>query len=85
MNIASPMTSPLAEYQKRPPDGILREQELAAVGKVFWLALCWFPDFREFIEVELGQTEPRGAHKASGRALLPCRLLVCLLVSSRSF
>ena len=34
--------------------------------KVFWVALCWFPDFREFTEVELGQDVPRGAHKLKG-------------------
>jgi hypothetical protein len=30
------------------------------------VALCWFPDFREFIELELGQTEIRWAHKLHG-------------------
>ena len=30
------------------------------------MALCWFPDFTEFIEVELGHTEPHGAHKVRG-------------------
>ena len=82
--------SPSGRVPKRPPDGIAEEQKLAAAGTVFWVALCWFPDFREFIEVELGQTEPRGAHKESGHAypprhaLLPCRLLICLLVPPKA-
>ena len=59
----------------------MEEQRLTAVGKVFWVALCWFPNFREFIEVELGQTEPRGAHKASGSAYP----WACLIISSFSF
>jgi hypothetical protein len=56
----------LETYQ--PPDGISREQELTAAEKVFCRLLCCFPDFREFIEVELGQTEQRWAHEAPGRA-----------------
>ena len=52
--------SPSAEYQKRPPDGISHEQSLAAVEKVFHGLLCRLHDFRELIEVVLGQTEPRG-------------------------
>ena len=51
-----------------PADGISQEQKLAAAEKVFWLAPCWFPDFREFMELELGQTKERGAHKPHGRA-----------------
>ena len=42
--------------------------ELAAVEKVFRGLLYWFHDFREFIEAELGQMEPRGPHKPPGRA-----------------
>jgi hypothetical protein len=55
----------------------VEEHRLAAAKKVFWVALYWFPDFRVFIEMELGQTEPRGAHKLRG----PC----CLVVSSFAF
>ena len=44
---------------------------LAAAGKVFRGLLCWFPDFREFIEAELGQTEPRGPHEPPGCAPPP--------------
>ena len=58
--------------------------------KVFWVALCWFPDFREFIELELGQTELTWAHKLPGRgppgrALVACASCFCLLALSRSF
>ena len=42
--------------------------ELAAAEKVFRGILCWFPDFKEFIEAELGQMEPRGPHEPLGRA-----------------
>ena len=35
----------------------LARTKLAVEKIVFWVALCWFPDFREFIEVELGQPE----------------------------
>ena len=50
--------------------------ELVVVDKVFHGLLCWFHDFREFIEAELGQTEPRGPHTPPGRALVPCGLLL---------
>ena len=36
--------------------------------KVFWVALSWFLNFGEFIELELGQMEERGAHEAHGCA-----------------
>ena len=62
--------SPPAEYRKRPPDGISREQELAVAEKVFRGLLCWFSDFREFIVEELGQTELCGPHEPPGRAPL---------------
>jgi hypothetical protein len=42
-----------------------------AAEKVFRGLLCYFPDFREFIEAELGQTELRGPHEPPGRALPP--------------
>ena len=38
-----------------PPDGITEEKKLAAEKKVFGVALCSLPDFRQFIEVKLGQ------------------------------
>ena len=66
-------------YRKRPPDGIAEEQKLAAVEKVFRVGLCWFPDFREFLEVELGHTEPCGAHKVSGCAHAPWACPIALL------
>ena len=44
------------------------EQELAAAEKVFRGLLCWFPDFREFIVVELGQMKLCGPHEVPGRA-----------------
>ena len=62
---------PPAEYRRRPPDGISREQKLAAVEKVF-RGLPWrFLIFSEFIVVEFGQTELRWAHEAPGRACPP--------------
>jgi hypothetical protein len=63
----------------------VEEQRLVAEEKLFWVALWGFWNIWEFIALELGQTEPRGAQKASGRALLPCRLLIGLLVLPRSF
>ena len=58
--------------------------------KVFWVALCWFSDFREFIEAELG-TKQQGPHEALGNAYPPRRTLVAygpplrLLTLSQSF
>ena len=49
--------------------------ELAAAGKVF-CGLCWFHNFGEFIEAELGQIEPHGPHKPPGCALPPRLVLV---------
>ena len=46
-----------------PPDGIAEEQRLEAAEKLFRLALWGFINIREFIEVELGQMEPYGAHR----------------------
>ena len=77
--------SPSGRVRKRPPDGIAEEQRLAVAERLFLLALYWFPNICEFIELELGQTESRGPHKATGRALLPCEASVRLLASSRSF
>ena len=80
---------PPPEYRKRSPDGISKKQRLAAAEKVFWLALCWFPDFREFIGLELGQTEQAWAHKLPGRppgrSLVACAPRFCLLALSRNF
>ena len=73
------------EYRKRPPDGISQEQKLAAAEKVFHGLLCWFPDFREFIEAELGQTEQRWSHEAPGRACLPPRRALGLVATSCVF
>jgi hypothetical protein len=33
---------------------------------VFWVALYWFPDFIEFMELEVGQTELTWAHNHQG-------------------
>ena len=74
--------SPSDRVPKKALDGISREQKLATAEIGFWLALYWFPDFREFIEVELGQTEPRGPHEPPGCALVPRGPLLHLLVPS---
>ena len=71
---------PLRQSTNWPPDGIVEEQRLTAVGKVFWVALCWFPNFREFIEAELGQTKLHWPHKPLGRAQVPRGPLLHLLV-----
>ena len=63
---------PPAEYRKRPPDGISREQKLVAVEKVFRGLPWWFLIFWEFIVVELGQTKLSGPHEVPGRALVAC-------------
>ena len=60
--------SPFGTVPERPPDGISQEQKLAVAEKVFRGLLYWFPNFREFIEVEVGQTEQRWAHEAPGHA-----------------
>ena len=54
------------------------------VEKVFCGLLGRFPDFREFIEAELGPTEARGPHYVPGCALVPSGPLLCLVLS-RSF
>jgi hypothetical protein len=38
---------------------------------MFWVALCWFLDFREFTKLELGQTKKQGAHKVPRCAYPP--------------
>ena len=53
--------------------------------QVFRVALYWFPEFREYMEAKLGQTEPRGPHETPGRALVPRGPLLHLLVPSQSF
>ena len=45
----------------------MEEQKLVAAKKVFRVALCWFGNIYEFIEVELGLTELSGAHELRGR------------------
>ena len=67
----------------------MEEQRLAVAEMFSLLALRWFSNICEFIGVELGQTEPRGPHKALGRApwgraLLSCGGFVNLLASSPS-
>jgi hypothetical protein len=82
---------PPTEYRKRPTDGIVEEQKLAAAEKLYRLALYWFGNIHEFIGLELVQMELRGAHKLRGRsyplgrAPRACGSLVSRLVSSRSF
>ena len=63
--------SPSDRVPEKASRWISREHELAAAEKVFRGLLCWFPDFRVFIEVELGQTEQRWAHEAPGHATPP--------------
>ena len=38
--------------------------------KVIHGLLCWLPDFRELVKVELGQMEPCEPHEPPGRALV---------------
>jgi hypothetical protein len=69
----------------------VEEQRLAAAEKFLRVPPWWSGNIWAFIEVELGQTELRGAHKLRGRALPPgralwaCGPLLSLLASSRSF
>ena len=63
---------------------VSRGQELAVAEKVFCGLLYWFHDFREFIEAELGQTEPRGPHNIPGHALVSCGPMVHRLVFSEA-
>ena len=51
---------------------------------MFWVALWGFWNIWEFIALELGQTEPRGTHKASGRAYPPRACPVALASPRRS-
>ena len=60
--------SPFGRIPTEASDGIAEEQNLAAAEKLFWVALCWFGNIWKFIEVELGQTELRGAHELTGHA-----------------
>ena len=80
MKKPSVIDSPSGKAPERPLDGIAEERRLVGGGKMFWLALWGFPNIWAFIEVELGQTEPRGAHKASGCAY-PMGAPYCLVVS----
>ena len=58
------MTDPPSEkIPEKPPYGITEEQKLAAAEKVFRVALYWFGNICEVIEVELGQSELCGAHE----------------------
>ena len=59
--------------------------KLVAAEKLFRRLLCWFHDFREFIEAYLGQTEPREPYKPPGRALAPRGPLLHLPVPSPWF
>ena len=46
------------EYQKRPQDGISREQKLTAAKKYFWCALWSIGKTWVFMEEELGLEGP---------------------------
>ena len=81
----SVIDSPSGRVPKKASRWDLVVQELASTEKLFRVDLCLFPDFREFIEAELGQTEPRGPHEPPGRALVPRGPLLHLLALSRSF
>jgi hypothetical protein len=63
----SVIESPSGEVPAKVPRWDLEEQRLAATEKVFLVAPCWFSDFREFMELEVGQTELTWAHKPPGR------------------
>ena len=58
--------SPSGRVPKRPPYGITEELKLPTVEKVFRVALLYNENIWEFIEVELGQEVPPGAHKPRG-------------------
>ena len=85
----SVIDSPSGRVPEKASRWIVKEQRFAAAERFFLLALWGFPNICEFIEVELGQTESRGPHKATrcplGHALLPCEASVRLLASSQSF
>ena len=54
----------------------MEEQKLAAAEKVFRVALRCIENIWEFIEAELGQEVPRGAHKPGGVPLgMPLELV----------
>ena len=65
------MIPPPAEYWKRPPDGIVEEQRLAAAETFSLLSLWYIGNILEFIALKLGQEGKRGAHKPGGHALPP--------------
>ena len=48
--------------------GSLRNRGLRRRKNLFWVSPSGFPNIFEFIGLELGQSEPHGAHKAPGRA-----------------
>ena len=52
-------------------DNLIINSQFIAAEKVFHGLLCWFPDFWEFIVVELGQKGQRWAHEALGHACPP--------------
>ena len=60
MKNPSVIDSPSDRVPKKASIWDLLVLEIAAVEKAFRGLLCWFHDFREFIEAKLGQTEPRG-------------------------
>ena len=64
----SPPWSILTEYRKRSPNGISEEQKLAVAEKLFWVALWCIGNIWKFIEVELSQEVPWGAHEPEGGA-----------------
>jgi hypothetical protein len=64
----SVIESPSCRVSEKASRWDLMVLELAAEEKVFRGLLYWFHDFREFIDAELGQTDPRGPHNTPGRA-----------------
>ena len=70
MKNPSVIVSPYGGVPKKASRWDLVVLELAGAEKVFRGLPGRFSDFRVFIEAELGQTEPRGPHHPSGRALV---------------
>ena len=76
------LNPPPAGCRERPQDGISREHRLAAAEKYFGGRLWCLGNILEFIEVELGLEDTRGAHKPSGRAPLGRTLEACGLLGT---
>ena len=86
----SMIESPLVGRQKRPLDGILRVQKVAAVEKWFRGSPGCFQGIRVYISEGARSGDPRGGHELGsvpyppGRAILPRGRLVASPTSSPS-